>query len=83
MTEIRDFRIAVPQTDLADLADRARWVEQSPGDGWRRGVPGIRRLAERHNDIAHWPDARPGGHFVALEVPELFAGEVRAFFGKL
>ncbi len=42
VTEIREFRLAVPQTDLDDLADRlarARWVEQLPCDGWQRGVP--------------------------------------------
>ncbi|MER5262624.1 epoxide hydrolase [Actinosynnema sp. NPDC002837] len=47
------------------------------------GPPAIRRLAERHNDIVHWPQAKPGGHFVALEVPGAFAAEVRAFFGKV
>ncbi|WP_246038284.1 alpha/beta fold hydrolase [Saccharothrix texasensis] len=47
------------------------------------GPPAIRRPAGRHNDIVHWPQAKPGGHFVALEVPGLFADELRAFFGEV
>lgn len=41
-TEIRPFRIDVPQADLDDLRTRiatARWPRQLPGAGWRRGVP--------------------------------------------
>jgi epoxide hydrolase len=41
-SEIRPFRIDVPQADLDDLRDRlhrTRWPSQLPGAGWRRGVP--------------------------------------------
>jgi epoxide hydrolase len=41
-TEIRPFRIAIPQADLDDLAERlarTRWPDQPPGVGWARGVP--------------------------------------------
>jgi epoxide hydrolase len=41
-SEIRPFRIEVPQADLDDLRDRlhrTRWPSQLPGAGWRRGVP--------------------------------------------
>jgi len=41
----------------------------------------IRRYSEAANTITHWtdfPDA--GGHFPAMEAPELFVGDVRAFF---
>jgi pimeloyl-ACP methyl ester carboxylesterase len=48
------------------------------------GPPGIRRLAERHNTIVHWPEGNPGGHhFVAMERPDHLAADIRAFFGKL
>ncbi|SCG79398.1 Pimeloyl-ACP methyl ester carboxylesterase [Micromonospora echinaurantiaca] len=43
----------------------------------------IRRLAERHNTIIHWPEGNPGGHFVAMEVPQAHAADIRTFFGKL
>ena len=41
----------------------------------------IRRYGEAANTITHWsdfPDA--GGHFAAMEAPEPFVGDVRAFF---
>ncbi len=40
-----------------------------------------RRWAERRfSDIRHWHELARGGHFAALEQPELFVEEVRAFF---
>jgi pimeloyl-ACP methyl ester carboxylesterase len=40
-----------------------------------------RRWAERRfTDIRHWGEPDRGGHFAALEQPELFVDEVRAFF---
>ncbi|MBL7260139.1 epoxide hydrolase [Actinoplanes sp. LDG1-01] len=42
----------------------------------------IRPLAERDNKgIAHWTEFDRGGHYAALEVPGLLAGDLRAFFG--
>jgi epoxide hydrolase len=47
------------------------------------GPPGIRRLAERHNTIVHWPDDNPGGHhFIAMDQPGALAADLRAFFAK-
>ncbi|MGV9712177.1 epoxide hydrolase family protein [Gordonia sp. NPDC003424] len=40
----------------------------------------IRPLAERRFDIRHWSEFDRGGHFAAMEVPELFADDVRDFF---
>ncbi|GAA3002479.1 epoxide hydrolase family protein [Kitasatospora sp. NPDC006786] len=40
----------------------------------------IRRWAERIlPTLAHWSEFERGGHFAALEEPELFVGDVRAF----
>jgi pimeloyl-ACP methyl ester carboxylesterase len=48
------------------------------------GPPGIRRLAERHNTIIHWPDDNPGSHhFVAMQEPGAVAADIGAFFAKL
>jgi pimeloyl-ACP methyl ester carboxylesterase len=41
-SEIRPFRINIPDRDLDDLGDRlarTRWPDELPGGGWRRGVP--------------------------------------------
>ena len=40
----------------------------------------VRPLAERLYDIRHWSEFERGGHFAAMEVPELFAEDVRDFF---
>jgi pimeloyl-ACP methyl ester carboxylesterase len=41
-SEIRPFRIEIPQADLDDLRDRlarTRWPDQIPGAGWDYGIP--------------------------------------------
>ncbi|WP_329792968.1 epoxide hydrolase family protein [Lentzea sp. DG1S-22] len=43
------------------------------------GVP-IRRMAERNHTIARWTEMPRGGHFAALEVPELMVRELREAF---
>jgi hypothetical protein len=68
---------------------------ESTGFGWPEGQtvaptgvysgpPGIRRLAERHNTILHWPEDNPGGHhFIAMDQPDRLAADIRAFFAKV
>jgi pimeloyl-ACP methyl ester carboxylesterase len=43
----------------------------------------IRRFAERTDNIVHWSEFDRGGHFAAMEEPELLVGDVRAFFRGL
>jgi epoxide hydrolase len=43
----------------------------------------IRRYAERANNIVHWSEFDRGGHFAAMEAPDLLIGDVRAFFRPL
>jgi len=43
----------------------------------------IRRYAERSNRIVHWTEFDTGGHFAAMETPELLVSEIREFFRKL
>ncbi|MGR0319676.1 epoxide hydrolase family protein [Agromyces sp. ZXT2-3] len=43
----------------------------------------IRVFAERDNDaIMHWSRFPEGGHFAALEVPDVVAGDIAAFFAS-
>ncbi|MGE5291182.1 MAG: epoxide hydrolase family protein [Micromonosporaceae bacterium] len=46
-------------------------------------APPIRRFAERSNNIVHWSEFDRGGHFAAMEVPDLLVGDVRRFFRTL
>jgi pimeloyl-ACP methyl ester carboxylesterase len=43
----------------------------------------IRPIAEREHNIVRWTEFDRGGHFAAMEVPELLVGDVREFFRPL
>ncbi|MFM8303398.1 MAG: epoxide hydrolase, partial [Actinomycetota bacterium] len=42
-----------------------------------------RAWAERRYNITHWTELPRGGHFAAMQVPDLFVADVRAFFRPL
>jgi pimeloyl-ACP methyl ester carboxylesterase len=43
----------------------------------------IRRFAEKSHNITRWSEYYSGGHFPALEVPDLLTGDIREFFRTL
>jgi pimeloyl-ACP methyl ester carboxylesterase len=43
----------------------------------------IRRLAELEHNVVRWTEYDKGGHFFAMEQPDLFAADVREFFKEL
>ena len=43
----------------------------------------IRRYAEQNNNIVRWSDFDTGGHFAAMETPDLLVNDVRQFFAEL
>ena len=58
-SDIRPFRIEIPQVDLDDLHDRlarTRWPDDLPGTGWERGIPVgyLRGLAEYWRSAYDW-----------------------------
>jgi pimeloyl-ACP methyl ester carboxylesterase len=42
----------------------------------------IRRYAEQVNNVVHWSEFDRGGHFAAMEAPDLLVGDVREFFRR-
>ena len=44
------------------------------------GDPGVRRIAEREHNVVHWSEFDRGGHFAAMEAPDLLVEDVRTFF---
>ena len=46
-------------------------------------APPIRRFAEQANNIVHWSEFDRGGHFAAMEEPDLLIGDIRQFFRQL
>jgi pimeloyl-ACP methyl ester carboxylesterase len=45
--------------------------------------PLTRRLLDPDHKLAHWSEFERGGHFPAMEVPELLVGDLRKFFRQL
>jgi pimeloyl-ACP methyl ester carboxylesterase len=43
----------------------------------------IRPWAERDHDVVRWTELDRGGHFLAMEQPELLVADVREFFRVL
>ncbi len=66
--------------------DASGWGETSQPSGVPTGVAvfpmdtTIRRLAEREHSITQWTEYDRGGHFAALEAPELLVEDIRTFF---
>ncbi len=46
------------------------------------GDPATRPVAEHANTIVHWSEFDRGGHFAALEAPDLLVADVREFFRR-
>jgi hypothetical protein len=47
------------------------------------GDSAIRRFAERDHTIVHWSEFDRGGHFAAMQAPDLLVGDVRTFFQRV
>lgn len=56
-------------------------VADFPGDEIYRTPP--RSFVERAYNVVHWTSFTAGGHFAAMEEPEAWLGDVRAFARKL
>lgn len=65
------------------------WGQRAPRSEVPSGVAvfpgdyGIRRIAERENNVVHWSEFDRGGHFAAMEAPDLLVGDIRKFFRPL
>jgi hypothetical protein len=58
-------------------------VEKSPVPTGMAVFPGdstIRPFAEREHTIVAWSEFDRGGHFAAVQAPDLLVGDVREFF---
>ena len=69
--------------DPAAWAPRARGTVPTGVAVFASHDVAIRKLAERDHNVVHWSEFSRGGHFPAMEVPEVLVGDVRAFFERL
>jgi epoxide hydrolase len=53
--------------------------------GWAlfAAQPFVRAIMDPDHEIGHWSEFDRGGHFAAMETPDLLVGDVRAFFRPL
>jgi len=69
--------------------DASMWAQKPPAivptgvAVFSTGDFAIRRFAEKAHNITHWSEFYRGGHFPALEAPDLLTGDIRAFFTTL
>lgn len=69
--------------------DARTWGQASPRSQVPTGVAvfpndiTLRPLAERDHNVVHWSEFSRGGHFAALEAPDLLVDDVRKFFRPL
>ncbi|MFF7202409.1 epoxide hydrolase family protein [Streptomyces sp. NPDC008141] len=62
-----------------DVSDAPTALAVFPMDNF---IP-LRHIGERTNTFVRWTEFDRGGHFPAMEVPDLLVGDVRAFFRSL
>ncbi|MFF4197239.1 epoxide hydrolase family protein [Nonomuraea sp. NPDC001831] len=62
---------------VAEYSGLPHGVAVFPGDA------GVRRIAEREHNVVHWSEFDRGGHFAAMEAPDLLVEDVRTFFRPL
>ena len=71
---------------LYETAHSTEWG--APGTaphGWAlfAARPFVREMMDPERKIEHWSEFERGGHFAAMETPELLVGDVRRFFRTL
>jgi pimeloyl-ACP methyl ester carboxylesterase len=68
---------------LYENAHSHDWIQDGPAPtGWAvfGADPLVRQLMDPKHAIEHWSEYQRGGHFPALEVPELLVEDIRDFF---
>jgi epoxide hydrolase len=71
---------------LYETGDSTEWG--APGtapQGWAlfAAQPFVRAMIDPDHEIEHWSEFDRGGHFAAMETPDLLVGDVRKFFHEL
>ncbi|MER7849532.1 epoxide hydrolase family protein [Kitasatospora sp. NPDC096077] len=83
----------------ATAGSSARLYKESARNGWTEAAPStvptgvavfphditlpVRAFAERIDNIVHWSEFDRGGHFAAMEQPDLLVADIRTFFRGL
>src|ERR687895_599112 len=71
---------------LYETAHSTEWGAQGKAtQGWAlfAAQPFVRAMMDPDHEIEHWSEFDRGGHFPAMEVPDLLIGDMREFFRAL
>src|ERR671916_316692 len=71
---------------LYETAHSTEWGAPSTApQGWAlfAARPFVRAMMDPDHEIEHWSEFERGGHFPAMEVPDLLVGDMREFFHTL
>lgn len=77
------------QVYYESMHDESAWIPKERGTVptgvllSRSHDTAIRKFAEKDHHIIHWKEYDQGGHFFALEKPDLFVQDVRTFFRQI
>ena len=93
LTDVSFYWFTETAASAAQLYYEVRVAESAGVDTSPSGVPtgvavfptdpAIRRLVERHHHVVHWSEFSRGGHFAAMEAPDLLVADLREFFRPL
>ncbi len=79
---MRVFREMVTQQAQAPEVQQAQQPAPPMGVAVFAADTTIRGVMDPKGQIEHWSEFDRGGHFAAMEVPDLLAGDLRAFFRR-
>ena len=71
---------------LYETGHSTEWgVPATAPQGWAlfAAQPFVREMMDPQHEIEHWSEFDRGGHFAAMETPDLLVGDVRKFFRTL
>src|ERR671915_988045 len=71
---------------LYETGHSTEWGAPYPApQGWAlfAAQPFVRAMMDPQHEIAHWSEFDRGGHFAAMEAPDLLIGDVRKFYRGL
>jgi epoxide hydrolase len=74
---IRFYREGADAWEPAERSEVPVGVAVFPGD------PSVRRFVERDHKVVHWSEFDRGGHFAAMEAPDLLVEDIRVFFRRV
>jgi pimeloyl-ACP methyl ester carboxylesterase len=90
LTDVSIYWFTNTSATAANLYYENRRAEQVVGrSGVPTGVavfptdPAMRHILEREHNLTQWSEFDRGGHFAALEAPDLLVGDIRTFFRSM